>query len=39
LEADRLACGHEAGPEQVFIGRNKTNPTSVPFTIERDGLH
>jgi hypothetical protein len=31
--------GHEVGPEQVFIGRNKTNPTSVPFTIERSGIH
>lgn len=31
--------GHEVRPEQVFIGRNKTNPTTVPFTIERDGIH
>jgi hypothetical protein len=30
--------GHEVGPEQVYIGHGKTNPTSLPFTIERDGL-
>ncbi len=30
--------GKQATPEQVFIGRNKVNPTSVPFTIERDGI-
>ena len=31
--------GHEVAPEQVSIGRNKVNPTSVPFTIEREGIH
>jgi hypothetical protein len=42
--ADRLVVrlqinGHEVTPELVFIGHDKTNPTSVPFTLERDGLH
>ena len=39
LTVHLMINGHEATPEQVFIGRNKTNPTSVPFTIERDGVH
>jgi len=25
----------QATPAQVFLGKNRTNPTSVPFTIER----
>jgi len=31
--------GHEVAPEQVFIGHGSVNPLSVPFTIERDGVH
>lgn len=31
------ADGHELGTERVYIGHGDTNPTSVPFTIERAG--
>jgi len=39
LTVHLLINGHEVTSERVFIGRNKVNPTSVPFTIERDGIH
>jgi hypothetical protein len=27
--------GKQAAPDQVFLGKNRLHPTSVPFTIER----
>jgi hypothetical protein len=31
--------GHPAGLEQVYVGHGSTHPLSMPFTIDRSGVH
>jgi hypothetical protein len=39
LEIHLFVNGHSAGVQQVYVGHGSTHPLSMPFTIDRRGVH